>query len=68
MYDRGSARELIAEGISGYVVPQDNLIEMASAVEMAETLDRAACANYVRERFNLKKSVQKYIDLLQSLC
>jgi glycosyltransferase involved in cell wall biosynthesis len=68
MYDRGSACELIVEGVSGYVVPQDNRIEMASAVERADAIDRAKCADYAREFFDLEKSVEEYIELLQSIC
>jgi glycosyltransferase involved in cell wall biosynthesis len=68
MYDRGSACELIAEGISGYVVSQDNLIEMTSAVKRTEAIDRAACADYAQECFDLKRSVEEYIHILQSIC
>ena len=68
MYNRGSARELIAEGISGYVVSPDNLTEMASAVGLTETIDRSACADYARERFSLKKTAKDYLDLMQRIC
>jgi UDP-glucose:tetrahydrobiopterin glucosyltransferase len=68
MYNRGSARELVAAGISGYVVPPDNLSAMASAVEQTETLDRCACADYAREHFSLKKCVEEYLALLQAIC
>jgi glycosyltransferase involved in cell wall biosynthesis len=68
MYDRGSARELIAEGISGYVVSADNVIEMASAVERTDTIDRSACADYAREQFSLKKTAKDYFDLMQRIC
>jgi glycosyltransferase involved in cell wall biosynthesis len=67
MYDRGSAYELIAEDVSGYVVSQDNLMEMASAVERTETIDRSICADYVRERFSLKNTIEGYLKLLQSI-
>ena len=68
MYDRGSACELITEGVSGYVVSQDNLIEMTLAVKRTEAIDRSACADYARECFSLKKSVGEYLELLQSIC
>lgn len=68
MYDRGSACELIAEGVSGYVVSQDNLFEMASAVKRTEAIDRVACANYAQEFFNIKESVEEYLKLLQLIC
>lgn len=68
MYDRGSARELIAEGVSGYVVSQDKVIEMASAVEQTEKIDRSACADYAREHFSLKKTITSYLNLMHSMC
>jgi len=67
-YDRGSACELVVEGVSGYVVSQDNLIEMTSAVKLTEAIDRAICADYAQECFDINKSVEEYIELMQSMC
>lgn len=67
-YDRGSACELIAEGVTGYVVSQDNLIEMTSAVKQTETIDRAVCADYAKECFDIRKTIEEYLDILQSIC
>ena len=65
MYDRGSARELIAEGVSGYIVPPDDRTALAEAIERTEQLDRSVCAAYARERFSLEKYGEAYLNLLQ---
>ena len=67
MYDRGPARELIVEGVNGFVVASDNLQEMAAAVAQTEQIDRARCSTQARERFDIAISVQQYLDLYQSL-
>lgn len=67
MYNRGSAHEVIKHGVSGYVVPPDDLLAFATAVEQTETLDRMACASYAHLHFSQERCVQQYIDLFQSL-
>ncbi|HEX3642742.1 MAG TPA: hypothetical protein VHV10_15765 [Ktedonobacteraceae bacterium] len=56
------------KGNSGYAVSPDNVIEMASAVERTDTIDRSACADYAREQFSLKKTAKDYFDLMQRIC
>ncbi len=67
MYDRGSAHELITEGISGFIVPADDLHAMRSAVEQGVQFDRALCALHARERFHINACVDGYLSLLQTL-
>jgi glycosyltransferase involved in cell wall biosynthesis len=67
MYDRGSARELIKEGVGGFVVPPDDLQAMSAAVEQTDRLDHARCATYARERFHIDACVQGYLSFLQTL-
>jgi len=67
MYDRGSARELITEGVSGFIVPPDDLQEMRAAVEQTDLLYHALCATYARERFHISTCVERYLSLLQTL-
>jgi len=67
IYDRGSARELVVDDISGYVVPPDDLNAMAAAVERTEKIDRSLCAAYAREKFNIEKSVDRYLELIQTI-
>lgn len=67
IYDRGSARELVVDDISGYVVPPDDLNAMATAVERTEKIDRSLCASYAREKFTIEKSVDRYLELIQTI-
>ena len=68
MYERGSARELIMNGVSGYIVERDNITMMAEAIEKTTALDRAACAEYARAHFSLARCVDSYLEIMQRLC
>jgi UDP-glucose:tetrahydrobiopterin glucosyltransferase len=67
IYDRGSARELVAEGISGFVVPPDDLASMAMSVKHTEHIDRHACAEHARQKFSQEQCVEQYLKLMQTL-
>jgi hypothetical protein len=41
---------------------------MAAAVERTELVDRARCATYAREKFNIAISVEQYLELFNALC
>ena len=57
-YQRGSMPELIKNGETGYLVEnEDEMVEMTHRVE---TLDRARCRNWVRERFSVEQMVNGY--------
>lgn len=66
MYDRGSAHELISEGINGFIITPDHLQEMAAAVERTTHIDRALCAASARRRFHLSICIEKYLALLHT--
>jgi len=68
IYDRGSARELVAEGISVFVVPPDDLASMAMRVKHTEHIDRNACAEHARNKFSQDQCVEQYLKLMQTLC
>jgi UDP-glucose:tetrahydrobiopterin glucosyltransferase len=67
MYDRGAARELIVDGVNGFIVAPDNPQEMAAVVERTELVDRALCAAHAREKFNIAISVEQYLELFNAL-
>jgi glycosyltransferase involved in cell wall biosynthesis len=67
MYDRGSARELITEGVNGAIVPPDDIAAMVAAVEWTATLDRVDCATSARTRFSMTSCVENYLALLRSV-
>ena len=67
MYDRGAARELISDGINGFIVASNDLQEMASVVERTHLLDRARCATTVREQFHFNVCIENYLAFLQTI-
>lgn len=67
MYDRGAAHELIVAGMNGFIVSPDDLQAMAAAVENTRQIDRAACAQYARERYNIHISAEQYHEIYAAL-
>ncbi len=57
-YDRGSCREVIADGKTGFLVT--NVAEAVEAVKKIETIDRMACRRHVEEKFSVPTMVAAY--------
>ncbi|MHC4258505.1 MAG: glycosyltransferase, partial [Planctomycetota bacterium] len=57
-YDRGSCREVVADGETGFLVT--NVDEAVEAVKKIDTIDRAACRNRVEEKFSIPTMVKAY--------
>jgi glycosyltransferase involved in cell wall biosynthesis len=58
-FERGSMRELVDPGRTGYLV--DTTAEAAAAVEPAAVIDRAACRRVALERFSAGRMVDDYL-------
>jgi len=57
-YRMGAIPEVIEEGITGFVVENEDA--MAEAVKKAESLNRSACRKEVEERFTIRKMTEGY--------
>jgi glycosyltransferase involved in cell wall biosynthesis len=57
-YDRGSCREVIADGETGYVV--DSVDEAVAAVAKIPEIDRSACRRRVERLFSRAAMVEGY--------
>lgn len=64
-FNRGSMPEIIADGITGFLV--HNLDEMVKAVVKAKQLDRLQCRKLVKERFSADRMVQDYIGVYEKI-
>ena len=64
-YARGSAPELVDEGVTGYVV--DDVDAMAAAIPRAARLDRRRCRARALRRFHASRMVRRYESLYGSL-
>ena len=51
-YDRGGPAEIVRDGVTGYVVPVDQPVEVARAVAKVASIDRRRCRAEVEERFS----------------
>ncbi len=63
--DRGSMRELIDHGVTGFLV--NNVDEAVEAVGRIGEIDRAACRDAVTARFSVDRMADRYLELYRSL-
>jgi glycosyltransferase involved in cell wall biosynthesis len=65
-FDHGSVREVLEDGVTGYIVR-----DMPSAIEAARKaagLDRRRIRQRFEERFSARRMAEDYVDLYQTLC
>ncbi len=60
-FDRGSVREIIKNGKTGFIVK--NLREMVQAIKKIGQIDRKECRKWVEENFTVEKMVDGYEKL-----
>ena len=59
-FDTGAAREVIAHGKTGFVVPPGDLGAFCAAVERTEALQPHDCRKHVVEHFSVERMVAEY--------
>ena len=64
-YDRGSMRELIEDGVTGFLV--DSLDEAIAAIGRVGEIDRAACRARVARHFSVERMAERYLALYERL-
>ncbi|MEO0852394.1 MAG: glycosyltransferase [Cyanobacteria bacterium J06648_11] len=52
-YDRGGPAEIVESGVSGWVVPADDIHALAAAVENSDRIDRQACRDRAVTHYSL---------------
>ncbi len=62
---RGSMPELVADGITGFLVNDSD--EMAAAVVKVKHLDRYRCRKWSKDRFSVDRMVEDYIKVYEKL-
>jgi UDP-glucose:tetrahydrobiopterin glucosyltransferase len=51
-YDRGGPAEIVRDGVTGYVVPADDIVAVVDAVSRLPAIDRRRCRADAQERFS----------------
>lgn len=64
-YRRGSMPEVVEDGVTGFVV--DDVAEAVDAVPRAAALDRAVVRRRARERFDVERMVDGYLEVYESV-
>jgi len=64
-FARGSVREVIADGVSGFVV--ENVDEAVDAVQRALALPRRLCRASFEERFTAQRMADEYLSIYEKL-
>jgi glycosyltransferase involved in cell wall biosynthesis len=64
-FRRGSAPEIVIDGVSGYIV--DTVEEAVAAVRRAVTLDRAMIRAAFERRFTVERMAREYLEIYQNL-
>ena len=57
-FDRGSAKEVIKDGKTGFLVK--NIEEMIKAIKKIDKIKREDCRKWVEEKFTIEKMVENY--------
>jgi glycosyltransferase involved in cell wall biosynthesis len=64
-FERGSMRELIRDGVCGFLV--DTVEEAARAVGEVPTLSRRRCRHHAEQRFTADRMTEGYLSVYQSV-
>lgn len=65
VFDRGSAKEVIKDGKTGFIVK--NIREAVAAVKKIDQIDRRECRKWVEENFSVEKMVDNYEKVYQKI-
>lgn len=65
VFDRGSAREVIKDGKTGFIVK--NLRGMVQAIKKIDQIDREECRKWVKERFTMEKMIDGYEEIFYKI-
>jgi glycosyltransferase involved in cell wall biosynthesis len=64
-FDRGSVREVVADGETGFVVTSVNAA--AEAVGQVERIDRQECRHRVEQLFSVDSMVTGYVSVYEQI-
>jgi glycosyltransferase involved in cell wall biosynthesis len=66
-FRRGALGEVIADGVTGFLVPPDDVRAATDAVVAAASISRAACRHHAENQLDLERSLDAHEQLYQQL-
>ncbi len=64
-FDRGSVREVVKDGKTGFIVK--NVDGMVKAIKKIDQIDRKECRKWVEDKFTIEKMVDNYEKVFQKI-
>lgn len=64
---RGALPEIVEPGLTGFLIPSDDINAGADAVSRLGELDRPACRRVAEQRYNLSVVAEQYLALYRTL-
>jgi glycosyltransferase involved in cell wall biosynthesis len=64
-FERAAAREIIKNNVSGFIIKNDNLEKMATAVSKANRLARPTIRQWAIDKFSIEKTADNYEKICQ---
>ncbi len=64
-FDRGSMRELISDGVNGFIV--NDVAEAVEAIGKIKTVSRKSCRDFVESRFSRDQMVENYLKIYSQI-
>jgi glycosyltransferase involved in cell wall biosynthesis len=64
-YPRGAAKELVKDGINGYLVPDAKA--MLQKIKELDKIDRLTCRKYVQDNFSSESNAANYFQIYKKL-
>jgi glycosyltransferase involved in cell wall biosynthesis len=64
-YRSGALREIVEDGVTGFLV--DSMEEMADAIHRVDAIETEACRHAAAQRFSKSRMVSEYFDLYRTL-
>jgi len=62
-FARGSVPEIVVEGKTGFIIKDNNLEAMASAVKKIDEIKRIDCRRHIEENFSVQRMIDRYEEV-----
>jgi glycosyltransferase involved in cell wall biosynthesis len=66
-FANGAAPEIIADGRTGFLVPEGDIDAFCTAVRASEMIHPRTCREHVEEHFSMQRMVDGYLDVYERL-
>jgi len=66
-YDRGGPKEIVVDGVTGFIVTADDVDALVDAVERIDSIDRIMCRQRVEEEYSAEALAGRFERWLEAV-